>query len=73
MLPNSSASNDGPLLPNLVSSATPSAKDAVVTTPIAASAPMRGVRATALMASAEASPQAPAPSRMGTPSSGAAA
>ena len=73
MLPNSSASKAGPLLPKRVSSATPSAKDAVVTTPIAASAPMRRLRATALMASADASPQSPAPRTIGTPSSGAAA
>ena len=57
MLPNSSASKDGPVVPNRVSSATPSANDAVVMTPIAASAPIRRLRATALMASAEASPQ----------------
>jgi hypothetical protein len=63
MLPNSSASKDGPLLPKRVSSATPSAKDAVVTTPIAASAPMRRLRATALMASADASPHSPARAR----------
>jgi hypothetical protein len=31
MLPNSSASKDGPVLPKRVSSATPSAKEAVVT------------------------------------------
>ena len=62
MLPKSRLSNAGPLLPKRVSSATPSAKDAVVTTPMAASAPMRFVRATALMARAEASPHSPAPS-----------
>ncbi len=73
MLPNSRASNAGPLVPNRVSRATPSANDAVVTTPIAASAPIRRLRVTALMASAEARPHSPAPSTIGTPSSGAAA
>ena len=73
MLPNSSGSNAGPLLPKRVSSATPSANDAVVTTPIAASAPIRRLRVTALMARAEASPHTPAPSTIGRPSSGAAA
>ena len=73
MLPNSRLSNAGPLLPNFVSSATPSANDAVVTTPIAASAPMRCRRVTALIASADARPQRPAPRTIGMPSSGAAA
>ena len=62
MLPNSAASKLGPRLPKTVSSATPSAKEAVVMTPIAASAPMRWARATRLIASAEAKPQMPAPS-----------
>jgi hypothetical protein len=42
-------------------SATPSAKLAVVTMPMAASAPMRRDRATALMMSADRKPQVPAP------------
>ena len=73
MLPNSSASNAGPLVPKRVSSATPRANDEVVTTPIAASAPIRRLRATALMSSADPRPQAPAPSTSGRPSRGAAA
>ena len=60
--PNSAASKLGPLLPNRARSATPRAKEAVVTTPIAASEPIRCLRATLLMASAEPTPQTPAPS-----------
>jgi hypothetical protein len=73
MLPNSAASKLAPLLPNFVSRATPSAKEAVVMTPIAASAPILRRRVTDVMARAEASPQTPAPSRTLMPSSGAAA
>ena len=61
MLPNSAASKLGPLLPNTVSSTTPSANDAVVITPMAASAPIRRLRVTRLMDNADASPQTPAP------------
>ena len=61
MLPNSAASKLGPLLPKTVSRATPSANDAVVMTPMAASAPIRRRRVTLLMASADASPHTPAP------------
>ena len=39
--PNSAWSKLGPLAPNFDSSATPSANEAVVMTPIAASAPIR--------------------------------
>lgn len=62
MLPKSAWSNAGPLVPNLLKSATPRANDAVVTTPMAASAPMRLRRATVVMAMADAMPHSPAPS-----------
>ncbi len=62
MLPKSALSNAGPEEPNLLNRATPRANDAVVTTPMAASAPKRLRRATAVMAMAEAMPHSPAPS-----------
>ena len=61
MLPNNALSNAGPLEPNFANSATPRANDAVVMTPMAASAPTRLLRLTALMANAEAIPHRPAP------------
>jgi hypothetical protein len=73
MLPNSAASKLGPLLPNLVSRATPRANDAVVMTPMAASAPILRRRVTDVMANADARPQTPAPRSTLIPSSGAAA
>ena len=60
--PKRAASKLGPRLPNFARRATPRAKDAVVTTPIAASEPIRCLRATLLIASAEPTPQTPAPS-----------
>ena len=60
MLPNSAASKLRVKLRVLLMSATPTAKLAVVTMPIAASAPIRRRRATALMSSAAANPQSPA-------------
>ena len=61
MLPNSAASKLRVKLRVLLISATPIAKLAVVTMPIAASAPIRRRRAVALMSSAERKPQSPAP------------
>ena len=52
MDPKSAASKLGPRLPNFARSATPRANEAVVTTPIAASEPIRCLRATLLMATA---------------------
>ncbi len=63
MLPNSAASKLRPLVPNSANSARPSANDAVVMTPIAASEPMIRRRVTALIMSAETTPHTPAPSR----------
>ena len=62
MLPNRALSNEGPLVPNLANSATPRAKDAMVMTPIAASAPTRLFLTTTVIASAEAMPHSPAAS-----------
>ena len=61
MLPKSAASKLRPLRPKSANSASPSAKEAVVMTPMAASAPIRRPRVTALIISAEATPQMPAP------------
>ena len=63
MLPNSAASKLRPLVPNSANSASPSANDAVVMTPIAASEPMMRRRVTALIMSADTTPHRPAPSR----------
>ena len=62
MLPNRAFSNAGPLVPNLANSATPSANDAIVMTPIAASAPTRLFFTTTVIARAEPMPHRPAPS-----------
>jgi len=59
--PKSALSKDGPLVPNFANRATPSAKDAIVITPMAASAPTRLRLVTAVIASADAIPQRPAP------------
>ena len=61
MLPKSALSNDGPLVPNLANRATPRANDAIVITPMAASAPTRLRLVTAVIASADAIPHSPAP------------
>ncbi len=61
MLPNSAASKLAPREPKIEIRAMPRAKDAVVMTPIAASAPMRRLREIRLIASAEPSPHTPAP------------
>jgi hypothetical protein len=54
-------------------SARPSANEAVVITPMAASEPITRRRVTPLMSRAEATPQAPAPRSRFTPSSALAA
>ena len=61
MDPKSAFSKDGPLDPNRANRATPKANDAVVITPIAASAPSRLRLDTALIARADAIPHNPAP------------
>ena len=61
MLPKRAFSKAGPLVPNFAKSATPSANEAVVITPIAASAPSLLRRETEVMAMAEAMPHRPAP------------
>ena len=61
MLPNSAASKFRVKLRVLLIRATPTAKLAVVTMPIAASAPMRRRRATALMSNADDEPPEPGP------------
>jgi hypothetical protein len=73
MLPKSAASKFWPRRPNRAKRANPSANDAVVITPMAASAPITRRRVTPLIISAEATPQAPAPSTTLTPSSALAA
>ncbi len=60
MLPNRAASKLRVKLRVLLISATPTANEAVVTIPIAASAPIRRRRAVALIASADRNPQSPA-------------
>ena len=71
MLPNRAASKLGPRRPNTANRARPSANDAVVITPIAASAPIARRRVTPLISSADARPHTPAPRKKFTPSSGA--
>ena len=73
MLPNSAASKLRPVPPNTAMRARPRAKLAVVITPMAASEPITRRRVTPLIISADARPQAPAPSRTLTPSSALAA
>ena len=60
MLPNRAASKFRVKLRVLLIRATPTAKEAVVTIPIAASAPIRRRRAVALIASADRKPHSPA-------------
>ena len=69
MLPNSAASKLPPSPSKNANSARPSAKDAVVMTPIAASDFSTRRRVTPLIISADATPHAPAPSRKLMPSS----
>ena len=69
MLPNSAASKLPPSPSKNANSAKPSANEAVVITPIAASEPITRRRVTPLIMSADATPQAPAPRRKLMPSS----
>ena len=63
MLPNRAASKLRPFVPKSANNASPSANDAVVMTPIAASDPITRRRVTPLIMSADATPHTPAPSR----------
>ena len=73
MLPNRAASKLRPRRPKMANRARPRAKEAVVITPMAASAPMTRRRVTRLIMRPDATPHTPAPRAKFTPSRALAA